>query len=245
MSPARVPRALSNTVDVVEFLASHPDSTTAEITEATGLPRTNVYRIVDGLVEAGLATLLDDRRVSLSRRWLHLADATLSGMTEWGNSSHVLDDLANSTGQTAYLIVPRGRRAVCVAWSPGRGIGVLETKPGRSLPLYAGAAGRLALAYAVEDLDAYLADAPFAPLTPRTLIDSGALRDDVENTRREGRVVSDEDATTGIVSLGLPLFDASRRFAGSVSLGGLREEVLEHEDEYFERLGSAADSLSS
>lgn len=245
MSAARAPRVLTNAVVVVDYLASHPASTAHEISEGTGLPRTNVYRLVDGLVESGLALLLDERRAVLSRRWLHLADAAREGMTEWAGSRSILDSIAENTGQTAYLIVPRGDRAVCVAWAPGRGIGVLETKPGRSLPLYAGAAGRLALAYAVDDLDAYLAGAPFAPLTPRTLVEADDLRADVALTRETGYVESDEDATIGIVSLGVPILDAHGTYLGSVSVGGLRADVMRRREELLAILRDAARDLAS
>ena len=61
--------------------------------------------------------------------------------------------------------MPRDDHAVCVDWAQGRGINVLILKPGRWLPLHAGAAGRVTLAYGHPNPAGYLHKAPFTPFT--------------------------------------------------------------------------------
>jgi DNA-binding IclR family transcriptional regulator len=128
---------------------------------------------------------------------------------------------------------------VCVDWAPGRGIGILVLRPGRSLPLHAGGAGRAVLAFGGLDLDAVLAAAPFERLTPATLVTAAQLRADVADSRRQGHVVSDEDVTVGIGAVAVPVLDGSGVLRGCLSLGGLSADVRRRREEFLTALHGA------
>jgi DNA-binding IclR family transcriptional regulator len=181
----------------------------------------------------------------VSLRWLKLSDAARAGMQEWSHARPLLDRLAGRTEQTIYLCVPQADRAICIDWSPGRALSVLALKPGRTLPLYAGAAGRVTLACRSEPLEDYLRAAPFPPLTDHSLITARQLRADVDEIRSRGYSVSDEDVTLGIGALGAPLFDRDRVFRGALSLAGLAEDLRERRDELTADLLACADELSA
>ena len=157
-----------------------------------------------------------------------------------------LDELAGATRQTVFLSVPRADESICVDWARGEAINVLLLKPGRSLPLFAGAAGRVTLAFGRDDHESYLANAPFEAHTDRTLTTAAELRKDVALTRKQGYVVSDGDVTDGIGALGAPLFwTTSGEFAGALSIAGLAEDVNARRDELVEKLLAAASTLSA
>ena len=114
------------------------------------------------------------------------------------------------------------------------------------MPLYAGAAGRVTLAFGQDDPEAYLANAPFEAYTDRTLTTAAKLRKDIALTRTQGYVVSDGDVTDGIGALGAPLFwTTAGEFAGALSIAGLAEELNERRDELVEKLLAAASTLSA
>jgi IclR family transcriptional regulator, acetate operon repressor len=216
----------------------------AEIADVTGMPRPSVYRLADALQQARLLTVLEDSRVQASERWLRLADASRAAMWEWTSARDILDELCHDTGQTVFLSVPRGHEAICIDWAQGRAINVLLLKPGRRLPLYAGAAGRVALAFN-GDPAAYLEDAPFEALTRRTLTTEKQLRRDIKLTRSRGYVVSDEDVTDGIGAIGVPLLDQAGRLRGVLSLAGLAEDIRDHADELVDQLNRSAIALTA
>jgi len=222
---------LTKTQRLVEVLLERGPMTPAEIGEAVGVPRPTAYRLVSGLNAIELTQTLPDGTVDLNLRWLHLADAAYDSMTEWAGARAALAALSAETEQTAFLCVPRADEAVCIDWSQGRAIGVLILRPGLSLPLHAGAAGRIMLAY-LPDVAGYLAAAPHEVFTPWTLTDAAALQEDIEQTRNRGYAVSHEDVTVGIGALGMPVFDARGVLRGAVSLGGLIAEIREHEREF-------------
>jgi IclR family transcriptional regulator, acetate operon repressor len=235
---------LQRSSNLVQVLAEQGPLSMAEAAEQIGMPRPSLYRLADALTQARLVEPTADGRLRVSMHWLRLADAARRGMTEWAGARTVLDDLSSSTGQTVYLSVPRGDRAVCIDWSPGRGVSVLALKPGRTLPLHAGAAGRVTLAFRPEPLEEYLQNAPFPPFTERTLTAADELRADVAFTRARGYSVSDEDVTVGIGALGVPVGDG-RSFRGALSIAGLTEVLRAERDALAAALASATTRLSS
>src|SRR4051812_32765629 len=176
---------LQRTAELVKLLAERGALTPAEIAEHVDTPRSSVYRLGDALREVGLAEQVPESHIRLTRRWLRLADAARAGLSEWEAARDVLDDLSGSTRQTAFLSVPRGEGSICVEWARGDAINVLLLKPGRSLPLYAGAAGRVTLAFGLDDPAPYLMKAPFEAFTKRTLTTATKLRKDILQSRKQ------------------------------------------------------------
>jgi DNA-binding IclR family transcriptional regulator len=237
---------LQRSADLVSLLAERGPLVPAEIAEYVDTPRSSVYRLGDALRDAAMIEQVPDAHLRLSLRWLRLADAARVAMSEWEGARQVLDELAASTRQTVFLSVPRANESICVDWARGEAINVLLLKPGRSLPLYAGAAGRATLAFGQDEPEAYLANAPFEAFTDRTLTTVAKLRKDIALTRKQGYVVSDGDVTDGIGALGAPLFwTTAGEFAGALSIAGLAEELNGRRDELVEKLLAAASTLSA
>lgn len=226
MSEPKINRVLANADAVIAVLAERGPTSHADIAEMIAVARPTVYRLIEGLEAVGLADVLADSRVTLSMRWLKLADAVAPSMPEWRGAQDVLDEVAEKTSQTAFLTVPRPGGAMCIAWAQGRGIDLLELKPGRRLPYHAGAAGRATLAHSSQDvINAVMASEPFEPYTVHTFTSADALREDIIRSRDQGYTLSDEDVTIGIGALGVPVV-ANGVLAGAVSVGGLRGDIL-------------------
>lgn len=218
-------RLLANAAEAIDVLARRGPQTVGQLAVALAIPRSSAYRLADGLCADALAETTADGRLTLTRRWLHLSDAARSAMSEWSLARAILERLAVETEETAFLTVPGAGEAVCIDWAPGRGVTILALKPGRSLPLHAGAAGRVVLAHSPErDVEAYLARCPLPSFTDRTLTTADALREDMARTRAQGYAVSDEDVTVGIRSIGAPILRPDGTLAGAVSIGGLAGE---------------------
>ena len=244
-SEGRAMGILQRSSSLIQLLAERGPLSTAEVAEEIGMPRPSVYRLADALTQTRLVESTSDGKLRVSLRWLKLSDAARSGMREWSHARPLLDGLASRTGQTIYLSVPQADRAICIDWSPGRALSVLALKPGRTLPLYAGAAGRVTLAYRPEPLEDYLRAAPFPPLTDHTLVTARELRADVEAIRSRGYSVSDEDVTLGIGALGAPLISRDGMFLGALSLAGLAEDLRVRRAELSADLLACADELSA
>lgn len=234
---------LRRSADVLNLVAARGALSIAEVAEQVEMPRASVYRLTEALIQAGLLDITADGKVRASLRCVRLSEAARAGQVEWSAARDVLDSLSDRTGQTTYLSVPDASQALCIDWSRGRGISVLALKPGRTLPLYAGAAGRVTLAFRPEPLADYLRLAPFPSLTPRTLTEAEELRADVDAIRARGYSVSDEDVTLGIGALGVPVQSPDGSLLGALSLAGLAKDVRESRAELSAALFDSARQL--
>lgn len=246
MSAERPMGIVQRSAGLVELLAEEGALPPAEIADRIDTPRPTVYRLSDALGQAGLTEYAPGSRIALSRRWLRLADAARAAMSEWQMARPVLDALAESSGQTVFLSVLRGEHSVCIDWAQGRHNVLLLLRPGRSIPLYAGAEGRVSLAFGVEDVDSYLSGAPFQAYNPRTLVTAAQLRRDVSLSRAQGFTLSEEDVTEGVQAIGAPLRTSrTGRFAGALSIAGLTETLVDQRTQLVQALLDAAEELSA
>lgn len=245
MSAERPMGILQRSAAMVQVLADEGALSPAEIADRVDTPRPTVYRLNDSLGQAQLTELLPSSKIKLSLRWLRLGDAARAAMGEWHLARPILDTLAERTGQTVFLSVLRRQESVCIDWAQGQTINVLILKPGRSLPLHAGAAGRVSLAFGLPDATTYLKQAPFPAFTPKTLTSAARLKRDIANTLELGYVISDEDVTEGIGAVGAPLRTArDGRFAGALSIAGLADVFTRRRSDLVAAVLDAAASLS-
>jgi len=139
----------------------------------------------------------------------------------------VMNDLHTALEETVYLVIRRGYEAVCIERVEGLRINAMALQLGGSLPLHLGAGPRVLLAYQPRKFwDGYFAAVDLGPLTPRTPTTRAENVALLEKGRSQGYVISDEDVTVGIASIGAPIFDHTGEVHAAISVGGLRPAVL-------------------
>ena len=239
--------ALSKAGKIIDVLADNNGIGPAEVAAASGIPRSSAYRILDGLVQVGLVKANQDDTYSLSLSWLNLSDVARSSLTEWPNAYELLAELTTLTGQTTFLTVISGFETVCVECAQGPSIDALILRPGGTLPFFAGAAGRVCLAYSDEQIqNDYLKQAPFAGYNENSLVTASALRTDIKQIRERGFAISNEDITIGVASIGVPIFSQQDGIVvGALSTGGFADAMMPRCEELAGQLTAYVDRLGS
>ncbi|MFD5225993.1 IclR family transcriptional regulator [Microbacterium sp. NPDC058342] len=241
MSAPRLIRVLANSQALLLCLAEQGPMTPAAIASRTGIPRSSVYRLGEGLAAVGMVEIRDDATLALADRWLTLADRAANAFDIGSAGEVVLNELAEKTGQTVYLSVRHHGAAMCVRWAPGSAVSMMLLKPGRSLPLHVGAAGRLILAFDPDGAASLPGE--LKRFTPCTLTSRAQLDADSAEIRSRGYSLSDEDVTSGIGAIGAPVWvDGS--LGAVLSVAGLADEIRARADEIAAAAVDAADSLS-
>ncbi|GAB3288838.1 IclR family transcriptional regulator [Parasphingorhabdus pacifica] len=226
-------RVIEKAGALMEALAYRGPQTVVQLAEATGEPRTTIYRLLATLQEMGWVEETSKRgRYALGLTLMQLGRAAVEHGIEHRLAAPVLRALRTETGLTVYLHVLRGLRAVCVERIDGRELLSFGLQFGGSLPLHAGAGARVLLAFGGEALyqrwretvkeRGGVAEA-FTQRTPRRLADIEAL---VQKVRTNGFAVSSEDNTIGIAAIGAPIWAPDDRCLAAVSIAGSPEEIL-------------------
>lgn len=219
---------LAKAFALLEVLAARREATTADLAERLGEPRSSVYRLLNTLVELDAVEPGSHRGTyRLGLKLLQLGSAVVERLDVRLSALPVMERIHDDTEETIFLTLRRGRSAVCIERIDGRRAAVMELKLGGSLPLHVGAAPRALLAFDRRaEWDAYFQGGPMVdPLTGKELTREEVLPA-LEEARRVGASISDEDLTPGFAAIGTPIFDHHGQVSAALSISGVRAEIL-------------------
>jgi DNA-binding IclR family transcriptional regulator len=177
--------------------------TLGDIAAATQLSRATAHRLIRALEDHGFLTRLGGQGFRLGPRLLRLAATAMRELPIRDLAHPALVRLARTTGESAQLFVRSGEERVCIDAVESTQELRTIVGIGASLPLTAGSAGKVLLAWASdEDRDRVLAR--YRPLTKEAPRLEG-LRRDLTSTRRRGWASSVGEREPGVASVSAPV----------------------------------------
>jgi IclR family pca regulon transcriptional regulator len=130
-----------------------------------------------------------------------------------------LEALVQEVNESSSVSVLDRGDVVYVARVPTSRIMTVAISVGTRFPAYATSMGRVLLAgLSDEDLDAYLAGVTLDKLTPRTVLSSSALRNEVMRVRAQGWALVDQELEEGLRAVAAPIRDRSGRVVAAVNV---------------------------
>jgi DNA-binding IclR family transcriptional regulator len=219
---------------ILDRLAEEGEVSAGRLAELVGEPRSTVYRLLASLqaldmVEPGA------RRGTyrLGLKLLRLGSAVVARFDERQAALPVMERIHEDTGETVFLCIRRGYEAVCIERLDGRFVQSMALKLGGTLPLHVGAAPRALLAFEPRELWEEYASRPegLEARTPHTPATREALFEALEEVRRAGCAISDQDVTLGIAAVGAPIRDYQGRVVAALSMSGPRPLILDENEE--------------
>jgi DNA-binding IclR family transcriptional regulator len=215
-------------VELLDQLAVQREATAAQLAELMGEPRSSVYRLLASLQQLDMVETGSRRGTfRLGFHLLRLGSAVVSRFDERQLALPVMERIHEQTGETVYLCIRRDLEAVCIERIEGRRVQSLALQLGGSLPLHAGAAPRVLLAFEPREFwNEYVNSGTLESLTPTTPITAAKLFPLLEEVRGSGISVSDEDVTIGIAALGVPIIDYRGTVRAALSVSGLRQGLV-------------------
>ena len=218
MTKTKTPEVSSTVVraiSVINYLndISGPQGV-SDISNGLGLSTTIVHRLLTTLKIEGL--VFQDPRsklYSLGTVFLDYANKILTEMPIAPVVEPWLMSLRNDTGETVGFYMPTGQMRICVLEYESqqeirRSVGI-----GKRLPIHVGASGRAILAFQSQELqDRLLAT---LPLEERT-----ELEDILQGIRDQGFSTNEEEITSNVAAVSVPVFDKQQRVIGALSVSG-------------------------
>jgi IclR family transcriptional regulator, pca regulon regulatory protein len=207
----------------------------SEVARATGLTRAAARRFLLTLVTLGYVRN-DGREFSLRPRVLELGYAYLSGLALPEVAAPHMEELVARVHESSSISVLDGHHVVYVVRVPTKRIMTVAISVGTRFPAYATSMGRVLLAaMTAEELDRYLCEATFEPLTASTVTDPARLRAIVHEVAEQGYAIVDQELEEGLRAVAAPIRGAAdvgtaainvSAHASRVSIAALRSEIL-------------------
>lgn len=203
---------------ILAFSDHHPRLTLGQIAEETGLSRPTVRRILVTLEELGYVRR-EGRLFALTPHVLALGYAYLSSLNLTEVAQPYMEEVTAATGHTCSLAALDGEDAVSITRVPSRRVMSFTLTTGTRLPAYATSMGRVLLSgLGGAEVDKLLASAELRPLTPHTTTDPQQLRCKIDEARRQGWALVDQELEEGVRSFSAPIRDATGRVAAALSM---------------------------
>jgi IclR family pca regulon transcriptional regulator len=201
------------------FDETHPELTLSDVARRTGFSRAAARRFLLTLVEVGYVRT-DGRNFSLSPRVLELGQSYLASLSLPGIAQPHLNALVAKVGESASMAVLDGAETVSVARAAvRRNVLILSNMVGTRFPAYAGAMGRVLLAYQPDEwLEHYLATEDFKKLTPRTEVEPDRLRALLAKVREQDYCFVNEELGEGLRSCAVPIRTAAGELVAAINL---------------------------
>jgi DNA-binding IclR family transcriptional regulator len=201
----------------------HGASTHAAVVKATGLSRTTAHRLLGALEGHGLVEYVGGRGYRLGPRLLQLAAASLQEPSLRAVSRPALERLAEATGESAQLYVRTLEGRICIDAVESASELRTSVPVGTELPITAGSAGKVFMAWTPEPARSELVDRarPFTDATPL----ADRLQRQLAIVRRRGWASSAGEREAGVGSVSAPILGPGDEIAGVVSISGPTSRV--------------------
>jgi DNA-binding IclR family transcriptional regulator len=158
----------------------------------------------------------------------------------------VMRHLANHTGESASLFVVDGLKRLCLAREEGTFSIRYNIVEGQRMVLYAGAGGKVLLAFGPEELRRkILAKNHLKQLTPTTIKDPKDLAKELEAIRRQGYASSYGERDAEVAALAAPIYGHDGKVCAALSIAGpINRFSPEHNVKHLKILLASAEQLS-
>lgn len=206
------------------FSADQPAWTLNDLTTASGMNKTTVFRLMATLVQAGWVDRTDEGAYRVAMPVFEIGSAALAKLDIRSAAKPFMTDLAGAFGNTAYLMVPAEQGAVCIDLLEGRNsLVVAGINVGSVMPYHAAAGPIVMLAHSTALRDKWLgADLP--AITERTITDPGKLAEHLDEITEAGYSLSNSDYLPGVAAVAAPILGRNGAVVASISVGGRAEE---------------------
>lgn len=229
------------------FSAEAGVQTLSEVAARSGLTRAGARRILLTLQALGYVHT-DGKHYRLTPRILDLGFAYLTSMPIWNLAEPVMERLADAVGESCSAAVLDGTDIVYVLRVHTHKIVALNLNVGTRLPAWCTSLGRVLLA-GLDDAEvkARLKASSIHPNTRHTATDMGELLARVQQVRRQGWALVNQELEEGLISIAAPVKNRAGAVVAALNVSGQanRTSAAVMKDSLLPKLRAAADEVSA
>jgi IclR family KDG regulon transcriptional repressor len=211
-------QSLARGLKIMELMAASAEGVgVTELADQLGIDKSSVSRLVQTLANYGFAEQdSTSRRYRLGPQVVRLSRSLLTRMPLRDEAKPFLRELVDRTGECAHLAILAQDQALYIDQVESPASLRVTTGVGTLAPLHCTALGKCLLAFGnhlalPDDLPRF---------TPRTITDLDTLRAHLEQTRRQGYAVDDEEYDYGVRCVAAPVRDYRGKVIGAIGISG-------------------------
>lgn len=242
-------QSVERALHILNLFKEHDELGITRIAEILNLPKGTVHGLVKTLVQNGFLEQNDQtQRYRCGVEVFKLGMSVARRIDIRHIAAERARKLCDATQETVHMAVLMDGMCVNVArYTPARPF-LLIPQVGTAVPAHCTATGKVLLSQLNdEQLQAVIDHNGLQGYTRHTITDPAELRRHLEEVRRKGYAVSDQEALLGLTCLAAPVRDHTGTIVAAISVAGGADSIMEKEklDWLLEAVITAAAEISS
>lgn len=216
-------QVIDRALDILELLSLEKDGLgVTDIGNRIGLHKSTVHRILSAMAERGYIEKTSARgSYKLGLKLIEISSVYLNSIELKTEARPYLWELTSKLGQTSHLAILEGNDAVYIDKVDVVTSIRLYSQIGRRIPVYCSALGKSLLSGLAEpELDKIVKGCSFKKLTDNTIDNKNQLLSQVEEVRKNGWALDNEEHEEGVRCIASPIFDYRGKVIAAVSISG-------------------------
>ena len=227
------------------FSDEHGELGISALAERLHLAKSTVHRLATTLVEAGMLEQSANGQYRLGLAVFELGSLVRRKLDLSFEAKPWLMTLREQTGETVDLSILDHDGVVCVNFLESQKVNRISSGIGLRKPVHCTAEGKVLIAFQPPQVIDRIIAADHERLTPRTLIDPDALREELAKVRARGYAIDDEEYEVGVRSIAAPVRDDTGSSVAAVGVTGPAQRLTKNRLTIISRhVDTAAKSIS-
>lgn len=229
--------SLSQALHLLQIVADNPNTGLSELARLSELNKSRAYRMLCTLAEHNFVIQNEDSSYQLGHQLLTLGHIAKS-QSSWLNiAESVIEPLTAEFNENIQIRIRENLEIVQVWRRVSSQPLQVRSEAGNRRRLGAGAAGKVLLAFAPEEVKEDF-------FSTQSTEQTQALQEKVQQVQQYGFYISNGDLTEGVCAIAVPLYDAQKQCIACLSLSApISRMPQERLQLILNRLKEAADTL--
>jgi IclR family KDG regulon transcriptional repressor len=195
--------------------------TLQELSQHSGFYKSTILRLANTLIKWGYLRRSNEGVFSLGSQVFILGQVYSSSIDLIKIAEPFLAEIVAESQETASVWIRDNLDRVCLTSVPSPQRIRDSNEPGRRVPVYAGASGRVLLAFCEDgDFSKRFKKVSLLPLTSKTIINHKKLEENLQKIRSIGYGVNLGETDNNAFAVAVPLWGVNEALVGAITLSG-------------------------
>lgn len=189
-----------------------------DISAKLDIPRTTALRITQTLLGAGFLAASEDGKLTLGTTLVQIGVKALDNLDIRGFARPALQALSADTGESSHLAMLNGDKSMLVEVADSPHPVRIASRPGTLVELHCSSTGKVFLAFSIPEPGTFCQTLEFTPHTPNTDTTVEAVLASIEQTRKQGYAMDEEEYVLGVRCIAAPVTNAFGKTIAAVGI---------------------------
>ncbi|PYG90308.1 IclR family transcriptional regulator [Ruminiclostridium sufflavum DSM 19573] len=218
---------IDRTLKALTFLSNEPTGlSVSELSTMLGIPASSTHRILTGLKENHFIIQDGDtKKYKVSYKLFTLCSQITKNSSLVSSAKSVMKKLAKKLDKTIVLCVMENSHIICIDYIENKDTSMYMVKIGYEMPLHVTSAGKVFSAFMDRKAaEQELSKTSMEAATPYTKTSLEELYRELDEIKKDGYAICDEELQLGIQGIACPIFDMNNNVVATISFAALKRE---------------------